>query len=148
MFQSQIGASTNTPDISALAEIIKFISDNGIMIVISAVVIYFLARVLNSMLNQNAQFVSQLSPKMDDLHEAINNLAIKRNDADNRQILAINKQFAELQDIEKDMSSRIKSMSKELSVLRKTVSDLEDEIEKQHVYIDFYQEQLKKEKGQ
>ena len=142
------GALLTTNDISVIEELITFIADNGVMIVISAVVIYFLERVLNNMLNQNSQMVSQLSPKISELEELLNNLIVKFNESEARQNLSMNKQFSEIQNTEKDLMNRVKSLNKELLAIDKSLAELTSEIKKQHVYMDFYQEQLKKEKRQ
>ena len=134
-------------NISLIEELVTFISENGIMLVISAVVVYFLIRVLNAMLDQNSQLVSKVLPEVTDIEESITELMVKYNEAEARHNLLINKQFSEVQSLEKDTLNRLKSINKELASINSSLKDLSDEIEKQHVYIDFYQEQLKKEKG-
>lgn len=134
-------------NISLIEELVTFISENGIMLVISAVVVYFLIRVLNAMLDQNSQLVSKVLPEVTDIEESITELMVKYNEAEARHNLLINKQFSEVQSLEKDILNRLKSINKELASINSSLKDLSDEIEKQHVYIDFYQEQLKKEKG-
>lgn len=134
-------------NISLIEELVTFISENGIMLVISAVVVYFLIRVLNAMLDQNSQLVSKVLPEVTDIEESITELMVKYNEAEARHNLLINKQFSEVQSLEKDILNRLKSINKELASINSSLKDLSDEIEKQHLYIDFYQEQLKKEKG-
>ena len=136
-----------TTNISVIEELVTFISENGIMLVISSVVVYFLIRVLNAMLDQNSQLVSKVLPEVTDIEESITELMVKYNEAEARQNLLINKQFSEVQSLEKDIMNRLKALNKELSSVNNSLKELTAEIEKQHVYIDFYQEQLKKEKG-
>lgn len=136
-----------TSNISVIEELVTFTSENGIMIVISAVVIYFLIRVLNTMLEQNSQLVSKVLPEVSEIEDSITELMVKYNETEARQNLLINKQFSEIQSLEKDVMGRLKSINKELTSINTSLKELTTEIEKQHVYIDFYQEQLKKEKG-
>lgn len=136
-----------TTDISVIEELVTFVSENGIMLVISSVVVYFLIRVLNAMLDQNSQLVSKVLPEITDIEESITELMVKYNESEARHNLLINKQFSEVQSLEKDTMNRLKALNKELSSVNNSLKELTSEIEKQHVYIDFYQEQLKKEKG-
>lgn len=134
--------------ISVISEFVTFIEDNSVMLVISAVVIYFLVRVLNAMLDQNSKLVSEWSPKIDQLEDAITDLMVKYNESEARQNLLMNKHFSEIQNEEKDVMNKLKALNKDIVSISKSLSELSDEIEKQHMYIEFYQEQLKKEKGQ
>lgn len=136
-----------TTDISVIEELVTFVSENGIMLVISSVVVYFLIRVLNAMLDQNSQLVSKVLPEITDIKGSITELMVKYNESEARHNLLINKQFSEVQSLEKDTMNRLKALNKELSSVNNSLKELTSEIEKQHVYIDFYQEQLKKEKG-
>ena len=129
---------------STLSDIVKQIGDNGIMIVISAVVVYFLAKVLSSLLEQNKSTLNQIGPKIDQIQEAISNVIIKNNEADTRRSLSNNKQFAEIRDSEKDIVNRLKGIQKELNAIHMTLESYRDLMEKQQMYIDFYKEQLKK----
>lgn len=129
---------------STLSDIVKQIGDNGIMIVISAVVVYFLAKVLSSLLEQNKSTLNQIGPKIDQIQEAISNVIIKNNEADTRRSLSNNKQFAEIRDSEKDIVNRLKGIQKELNAIHMTLESYRDLMEKQQMYIDFYKEQLEK----
>lgn len=132
--------------ISTIKEFTTFIADNGIMMVISVVVIYFLVKVLNSLLDQNSQAVQQILPQISDIQDALTDMLVKYNESESRRILSVNKQFSEVQSLEKDIMNKIKLINKELASINQSLSELVTEIEKQHVYMDFYQEQLKKEK--
>lgn len=114
------------------------------MIVISAVVVYFLAKVLSSLLEQNKSTLNQIGPKIDQIQEAISNVIIKNNEADTRRSLSNNKQFAEIRDSEKDIVNRLKGIQKELNAIHMTLESYRDLMEKQQMYIDFYKEQLEK----
>ena len=133
--------------ISVARELITLIEDNGVMMVISAVVIYFLVRVLNSMLAQNSQVVNQIIPQIQQIQDTLSDMLIKYNESETRRSLSVNKQFSDVQNEEKDIMNRLKAINREISNINKSLETLSDEIEKQHVYMDFYQEQLKKEKG-
>lgn len=135
-----------TADVSVVTELIKFISDNGIMIVICAVVIYFLIRVLNSMLEQNSQVVTQILPKISEIQSSLTDMLIKYNESETRRTLSVNKHFSDVQSGENDLLAKLKNVNKELVAIHAELEELSSEIEKQHVYMDFYQEQLKKEK--
>lgn len=130
--------------VSPIGEVIKAIEDNGIMLVISAVVIYFLIKVLNSLLAQSASILSDIRPQISQIQDLVSDVMIKLNETETRRSLLNNKQFAELKDLNKDINSRIKSMDKELISVKDSLKDINDRIEKQQMYLDFYKEHMEK----
>lgn len=133
-------------EVSILEEFVQLIADNGIMIIISSIVVYFLAKVLNSMLKQNNQVISQILPKIDEMEDTMTDVIIKNNEADTKRNLSINKQYGEIQTSTKKITDQIKTVEQDISTINKNLEALASVIEKQHLYIDFYQDQLK-EKG-
>ena len=142
-----VGQVLMTQQVSTVKDLVSFISDNGIMMVISGVVIYFLIKVLNSLLDQNNQVIQQILPQINDIQDTLTDMLVRYNEAESRRLLSVNKQFSEVQTLEKDIMNKIKLVNKELTSINHSLAELVTEIEKQHVYMDFYQEQLKKEKG-
>ena len=134
-------------EMNVIKDIGTFISNNGVMIVISAVVIYFLIRVLNSLLDQNARVVNEISSRVDKIEKSLSDILVKYNETETRRNLSVNKQFSEVQNMEKDILNKLKMINREITSIDTALKDLGEQIDKQHVYIDFYQEQLKKEKG-
>lgn len=116
--------------VSAMTEFIKFISDNGVMIVISAVVIYFLVKVLNSMLEQNAKTNAQIVPQLQKIDESIMDVMVKFGETESRRIVTQNRQMNEIKELQQSIAMEIRSIETQLNDMKKSISVIEDELKR------------------
>ncbi len=138
--------SIMTIDVKSISDMIKLVSDNGIMLVMAIILIVYTIKNLNALSKQSNQITTIVIPKMEEIETNLSLMTIKYNESETRRNLSVNKQFADLSQGQKEMVTKLKAINRELMGIKQSLDQLNSEIEKQHVYMDFYQEQLKKDR--
>ena len=100
--------------ISVISEFIKFLSDNGVMLVICAVVVYFLVKVLNSLLVQNERVNAQIVPQLTEIKSQITDILVKINEVESRRTITQNRQLSEMKENERHVTNTLNDMKASL----------------------------------
>lgn len=114
------------PQNNELTSMVEAISNFGIMLIIAAVIVIFLARVLNSMLARDEALISSLVPKLEEMGKQISALQSSVNDV----ISSHNSKSVQgLRDLSRDNEDIIREINytkKEIKDLQYSVNELRD----------------------
>lgn len=118
--------------ISVISEFIKFLSDNGVMLVICAVVVYFLVKVLNSLLVQNERVNAQIVPQLTEIKSQITDILVKINEVESRRTITQNRQLSEMKENERHVTNTLNDM-------KDSLENISDHIDRLNMYLEFKQ---------
>lgn len=118
--------------ISVISEFIKFLSDNGVMLVICAVVVYFLVKVLNSLLVQNERVNAQIVPQLTEIKSQITDILVKINEVASRRTITQNRQLSEMKENERHVTNTLNDM-------KDSLENISDHIDRLNMYLEFKQ---------
>lgn len=116
--------------ISVISEFIKFLSDNGVMLVICAVVVYFLVKVLNSLLVQNERVNAQIVPQLTEIKSQITDILVKINEVESRRTITQNRQLSEMKENERHVTNTLNDM-------KDSLENISDHIDRLNMYLEF-----------
>lgn len=91
----------------SLPDIIEQIANLGLMLVVSSVVVYFMIRVMNSLLEHSKQTISQIIPKLESCINALSDMKNVLMGALNTHNTSVNKTLRDIEGMLKELSDKI-----------------------------------------
>ena len=115
---------------TGISSMVETIGNLGIMIVIAAVVVAFLIRVLNTLLDQTRQSSTTIVPKLNDIPYSINQMKTAIAEQISAHNISSNKQLSSI-DLRLDhISSSLERVDRELDQLQMNQQDIALQLEK------------------
>lgn len=115
---------------SGVSSMVETIGNLGIMIVIAAVVVLFLIRVLNTLLDQTKQTSATIVPKLNDIPYSINQMKTAIAEQISAHNISSNKQLSSI-DLRLDhISSNLERVDRELDQTQMSQQDIAMQLEK------------------
>ena len=115
---------------TGISSMVETIGNLGIMVVIAAVVVAFLIRVLNTLLDQTRQSTTTIVPKLNDIPYSINQMKTAMAEQISAHNISSNKQLSSI-DLRLDhISSSLERVDRELDQLQMNQQDIALQLEK------------------
>lgn len=124
------GKQVIIPIESGVPTLAETIADLGVMIVISAIVLIFLIRSLNAMLDQSKQVSSTIVPKLNEIPYSINQVKAALAEHLSAHNISTNKQLSAIELRLDHITKDIERISRELDQRREADSDIMLQMEK------------------
>lgn len=125
-------ATADIDTVMSLPDIIEQVANLGLMVVVSAVVVYFMIRVMNSLLDHSKQTISQIIPRLENCINALSDVKNVLMSTLNTHNASVNKTLRDIEAMLKEINDKIDNKIENVNSDIETINDnIEKTVDKQ-----------------